>query len=77
MSESLVEDVSPFGNIVAAVEDDERVVYFYLHYTERTDDDESGPSTKACWVRNRLPAPAKLDRAAMKEGRAPLLPAVN
>ena len=77
MSESLVEDVSPFGNIMAVVEDDERVVYFYLHYTEREDDDDSGPAMKACWVRNRLPAPAKLDLAAMKEGCPPLMPAAH
>ncbi len=75
MSEPLIEQSSPFGNIVAVAEDDGRVVYFYLHYVERSDDDESGPPMKACWVRNRLPAPAEVDREAMEQDRAPLLPA--
>jgi hypothetical protein len=75
MDEPLIEYASPFGNIVAVAEDDGRVVYFYLHYTERSDDDEAGPAMKACWVRNRLPAPADIDREAMEQGGAPLLPA--
>ncbi len=75
MSETLIEQASPFGNIVAVAEDDGRVVYFYLHYTQR--DDDTRPPMKACWVRNRLPAPAKFDPAAMRDGLPPLLSAAH
>jgi hypothetical protein len=75
MDEPLIEHPSPFGNIVAVAEDDGRVVYFYLHYTERSDNDEAGPPMKACWVRNRLPAPAQFDPTVMRDGLPPLLPA--
>ncbi|MGC4116916.1 MAG: suppressor of fused domain protein [Myxococcales bacterium] len=66
----LLEDVSPNGNVVARVEQDERCAYFYLA------GEASGPfGIRSCWVRNLAKAPETLDAAAMKDGDAPMLPA--
>ena len=75
MSEPLIEQESPFGNIVAVAEDDGRAVYFYLHYPEREEDDPAGPPMKVCWVRNRLPSPAARDDESLEQGLPPLMPA--
>jgi hypothetical protein len=69
----LLEQTSPLGNIVAVVEDDDRVIYFYLHFPDTPEDDPQ--RMKVCWVRNRLPAPAGLDKAVMERGQPPLMPA--
>jgi hypothetical protein len=73
MADILLEEPSPFGNLVAIVEDDERVVYFYLHLPDSPEDDPE--RTKVCWVRNRVAAPREMDEAAMQRGEAPLMPA--
>jgi hypothetical protein len=68
-AEVLLEDVSPNGNIQAIVEQDDRVVYFYLVPAQDT-----GLDMKSCWVRNLQPGPDELDAASMQAGIAPLLP---
>ncbi len=75
MAGILLEEPSPFGNIVAVVEDDDRVIYFYLHFPNTPEDDPQ--QMKVCWVRNRLPAPRKLDKATMERGQPPLMPAAH
>lgn len=67
---ALLEDVSPNGNVVARVEQDERCAYLYLA------GEADGPfGLRSCWVRNLAQAPEKLDADAMKGGEAPMLPA--
>ncbi len=75
MAQILLEETSPFGNIVAYVEDDERVVYLYLQFQDLPEDDPQ--RVKVCWIRNRLRAPKQLDEAAMERGEAPLMPAAH
>ena len=75
MADILLEETSPLGNIVAVVEDDGRVVYFYLHFPNTDEDDPQ--RMKVCWVRNRAAAPARLDKAVMKRGDPPLMPAAH
>jgi Suppressor of fused protein (SUFU) len=75
MAGILLEEESPFGNIVAVVEGDDRVIYFYLHFPNTAEDDPL--RMKTCWVRNRLPAPRKLDKASMERGEPPLMPAAH
>jgi hypothetical protein len=69
-AELLIQDLSPNGNIEACVEQDPRVVYFYLQGAAET---EFG--VRSCWVRNLQPAPATLDVDGMRTGAAPMLPA--
>ena len=66
MADILLEETSPLGTIAAVVEDDGRVVYLYLHFLNVDEDDPQ--RIKACWVRNRQPAPRNLDQAAMERG---------
>ena len=68
-AEVLLRETSPNGNIEAVVEQDDRVVYFYLAGAPETDF-----GLKACWVRNLAPAPDDFDGDAMKRGDAPMLP---
>ncbi len=75
MAGILLEEPSPLGNMVALVEDDDRVIYFYLHFPDTAEDDPQ--RTKVCWVRNRLPAPRQLDQAAMNRGEPPLMPTAH
>lgn len=65
----VLEDTSPNGNIQAVVEQDERVAYFTLY-----PDDETGEPIKSCWVRNLVPAPARVDVEALHLGRPALMP---
>lgn len=67
--QTLVEKISPNGNIEAIVEQDERVAFFYLRGAPEI---EFG--VRSCWVRNLAPAPPTLDVAAMKKGETPMLP---
>jgi len=66
---TLLEEVSPHGNVQAIVEQDDRVAHFYLW---------GGPDSsfgmRSCWVRNLKPAPADLKVADMRAGAAPMLP---
>jgi len=66
----ILEQASPAGNLWALVERFDQVVVFYLFGGE-----QSPFGLKVCWVRNLGPAPADLDRAAMRDGRPPMLPA--
>jgi hypothetical protein len=65
----LCSSVSPNGNIQAVVEQDSRVVYFYLWPAP-----ETNFTMKSCWVRNLVPAPEKLDVEGIRKGTPPLLP---
>ena len=67
--ETLLESVSPNGNVCAFVEQDGRVGHFYLR-----GDDKERFGLKSCWVRNLGPAPEQLDVAGMRAGVPPLLP---
>jgi hypothetical protein len=68
----VLDDTSPLGNVAATVEDNGRVVYFYLHFLENG---EPQGDMRACWVRNRVPGTARLEVDDMDQGQAPLMPA--
>jgi hypothetical protein len=70
---TLIDESSPLGNVQASVEDDGGVVYFYLYFHKLPEDNPR--RVRACWVRNRGPAPRDFDPAAMQRGEPPLLPA--
>lgn len=65
----LYSEVSPNGNIQACVEQEDQVVFFYLHGAP-----ETPFSVKSCWVRNLVAAPQSLETERMQMGLAPLLP---
>lgn len=65
----LLEDTSPNGNVTAIVEQDDRVVFFYLVREIQGERD-----LRPCWVRNLIKAPDYLDVAHMHEGLPPLMP---
>jgi hypothetical protein len=69
MTELLAESVNPIGNIQAVVEADERACFFYLRGAPET---EFG--MKSVWVRNHVPAPARLNVKAMRQGQPPINP---
>ena len=66
----VLEEPGPNGNIMAVVEQDERVAFFYLFTAP---DVEWG--MRSCWVRNLRSAPSTLAVEDMLEGRPPMLPA--
>lgn len=66
--EVLLHESSPDGAVQAVVEQDDRVVYFYLH------SQRPWMGMKSCWVRNLVPGPATLDPTEMQGGLAPRLP---
>src|SRR6185436_1514465 len=70
--EIVLEQRSPLGNVSAVVEDDGRVVYLYLQYEKPPGD--TAP-IRACWIRNRVAAPADVNPEEMKRGMPPLMPA--
>ena len=59
--------------LTALVEQDNRVVYFYIF--AREDLRDRFPKMRACWVRNLVPAPLNDDTEAMEQGIAPMLAA--
>ena len=71
MSEPIevLSDISPYGLVQAVVEQDDRVIYFYLFGAEHTDF-----GMRSCWVRNLLPAPEALDVEGMQQGQPPMMP---
>jgi hypothetical protein len=69
MTQVLLEEVNPLGNVQAVVEADGRVCYFYLFGSEEIDF-----GMRSVWVRNLQPAPERVDVDAMREGEAPLNP---
>ncbi len=66
---TLLQEVSPDGNLEVAVDQDARVVHLYLRATRN---EQFG--LKSCWVRNLAHAPEELDVQAMRTGQPPLLP---
>ncbi|ANQ49887.1 suppressor of fused domain protein [Flammeovirga sp. MY04] len=67
--EILLEEESPTCPITAIVEQDHRVVYFYLYASQN-----SNFGMKSCWVRNLVEAPDESEIETMLNGKAPLLP---
>lgn len=70
MSQSILEEVCPNGNIMAIVEETADTSYFYLHGSP-----ESGFGVRSVWLRNHVSAPSTLDVEAMKDGSPPVNPA--
>ncbi|NLR95090.1 hypothetical protein [Flammeovirga agarivorans] len=67
--EILLSQESPNCPIKAIVEQDDRVVYFYLW-----SQDNSKYNVKSCWVRNLKEAPEKLNSVEMERGLPPMQP---
>ena len=65
--QTLLFESSPFGTVDAIVQHDGQSVHFYLNGREPF-------GTRACWVRNLETGPFVLDKAAVEEGRTPMLP---
>ncbi|MDU6412155.1 MAG: suppressor of fused domain protein [Yersiniaceae bacterium] len=72
-SELIAEVSNHKQTLIAVVEQDDRVVYFYLY--AQGDMRERFPGIRACWVRNLQPAPVGEDTAATEQGLAPMMPA--
>jgi hypothetical protein len=71
--EALLFETSPFGNLDAIVQHDNRSVYLYLN--ERpVAGQQRVYGTRACWVRNLAPGPLSLNQDQMQQGVAPMLP---
>lgn len=68
-AEVLIEEQSPSCPVTAIVEQDNRVVYFYLWGAENTNF-----GVKSCWVRNLQKAPEKLEEKLLDKGIPPMLP---
>lgn len=68
-AEILIEEQSPTCPITAVVEQDNRVVYFYLWGDEKTNF-----GVKSCWVRNLKKAPEQVEKKLMEKGIPPMLP---
>lgn len=68
--ETLIEDVSPNGNVQGFVEQDDRVAHFYLWGGP-----ESAFGTRTCWVRNLKPGPKSQTEIVsdMRKGTSPML----
>ncbi len=63
------EEVSPYGTLMAVVEDDGSAVYLHLVGPEGSDFE-----TRSVWVRNRRPAPMGLEPDWQSRGSGPPLP---
>jgi len=69
----LIEDISPYGNLIAYVESDKRTCYFYLMPIESPlSNIHFKPA--ALWLRNLIPAPVEFK---IEKGIAPLMPQKN
>jgi hypothetical protein len=68
--QTLIEDVSPDGNLQAFVEQDDRVAHFYVWGGP-----DSGFGTRACWVRNLKPGHDDREQIgrSMQAGTPPML----
>ncbi|AKF39008.1 TPA: suppressor of fused domain protein [Yersinia enterocolitica] len=71
-SEVLAEVSNENQTLVAVVQQDQRVVYFYIYPQEAFE--ERFP-VRACWVRNLVAAPISADNVALEQGLAPRLAA--
>lgn len=60
-------ECSPYGNLDAIVQHDQRSVYFYLHGDEPF-------GTRACWIRNLIEGPYVLSQQDMEAGLPPVMP---
>ena len=69
MTEVLLDEVSPLGNVQAVVEAHGGACYFYLFGAPDT-----GLGTRSVWIRNLQRAPEHLDVEAMRSGKPPLNP---
>src|SRR5215470_7220780 len=63
MTETLLEEVNPNGNVQAVVESDEDVCYFYLFAAPDTQFE-----TKSVWVGNSSQAPEDLEIEHLRSG---------
>jgi hypothetical protein len=72
VSNILLEQISPLGNVQAIVEADDDTVFFYLNGAPDT-----GLGVKSVWVRNLRPAPRVLDVGGMAKGGPPMNPAAH
>lgn len=70
---TLLFETSPYGNIDAIVQHDQRAVYLYLNGRAEPGK-ENRFGTRACWVRNLVAGPLVLNEQEMRDGIAPLLP---
>lgn len=59
---------SPDGSLDALVQSDGRTVYLYLN------DPDGTFGTRACWVRNLIPAPLELSQADLQQQAPPVMP---
>lgn len=71
-SEVLTEVSNVNQTLVAVVQQDQRVVYFYIYPQEAFEDRFP---VRACWVRNLVAAPQTTDNTATGQGLAPCLAA--
>ncbi len=65
--QGLLFETSPYGNVDAVVQHDDRAMYFYLN-------GEEAFGTRACWVRNLVEAPYVLGQDDLERGIPPLMP---
>ncbi len=70
--DAILFQTSPYGNVDAIVQHDQRVVYFL--FNGHAVDGKQPFGTRACWVRNLIEAPYVLNEDEAKAGVAPLLP---
>src|SRR5215471_14827203 len=62
MTETLLEEVNPNGNVQAVVESDDDTCYFYLFAPH------THLGTKSVWVRNQTGAPEAIEVERMRSG---------
>ena len=61
---------SPYGNIDAIVEHDDRTVYFYLA-------SQNSFGMRSCWLGNLVEGPLVMSEADLTQGRPPLVPRIH
>ena len=61
---------SPYGNIDAIVEHDERTVYFYLASQNQF-------GMRSCWLGNLIQGPLVMSEADLQQGKPPLVPRIH
>ena len=65
--QGLLFESSPYGNVDAIIQHDDRTVYFYLN-------GEEAFGTRAVWVRNLAEAPYVINQDEMQDGLPPMMP---
>jgi hypothetical protein len=72
----ILQELSPWGDLWAVLEQDERCAWLYLRRARpRRDGGGPGGIVRAVWVRNLAPAAAGLAEIEARSPRAPMLPA--